>query len=146
MHVRVFSPGIFFLSFCKFSIFVFIAVFLYILCYFTQIRTNTVCVRTQAYILRSFLATSQRNCQLVEQDRTMGGKVVKKNTENKDLTGIKTNQRLDGGILMNCMRNVFEKAQYMRNNSTRKIGKKLQFHTIKVSSTTVEGDTMNHKA
>ena len=72
--------------------------------------------------------------------------MVKKNTENKDLTGIKTNQRLDGGILMNCMKNVFEKAQYMRNNSTRKIGKKLQFHTIKVSSTTVKGDTMNHKA
>jgi len=108
MHVRVFFPAIFLLPICRFSIFVFIAVFFYIFCAFTKVKANTVCVGTQASILRSVLAIqSKKNCQIVEEDRKMGAQVVKKNTQNKDF--IEDKQGVDGGFLTNCVRNVSKK-------------------------------------
>ena len=123
MHVRLFFPAIFSLPVCRFSIFVFIAVFFYISCSFMKVKTNAVCVRTQASILLSVLAIQSNNdCQIVEEGRTMGAQVVKKNTENKDF---RRQRRSGRRIFDKQCEKCFEKDKYTRNNSTRKIVKKL---------------------
>lgn len=126
MLVRVFFPAIFLLPVCRFSIFVLIDIFFYIFCSFTKVKANTVCVRSQASIYGPFWPFSQRNCQIVEEDRTiltMGAPwVVKKNTEKKDFRRqTRSGRRIFDELCEKC----FEKAKYKRNNSARKIGKKL---------------------
>ena len=123
MHVRVFFPAIFLLPVCRFSIFVFIAVFFYIFCSFMKVKANAVCVRTQASILLSVLAIQSNNdCQIVEEGRTMGAQVVKKNVENKDF---RRQRRSGRWIFDKQCEKCFEKDKYTGNNSTRKIVKKL---------------------
>ena len=124
MHVRVFFPAIFLLPVSSFSIFVFITVFFYIFCSFMKVKANTVCVTTQASILRSVLAIQSKklpNCRRRPNDAWVHHEWSKRTLKIKTL---EDKQGVDGGFLTNCEK-CFEKDKYTRNSSTRKIVKKL---------------------
>lgn len=87
-----------------------------------KVKANAVCVRTQASRLSVLAIQSNNDCQIVEEGRTMGAQVVKKNTENKDF---RRQRRSGRRIFDKQCEKCFEKDKYTRNNSTRKIVKKL---------------------
>ena len=114
------------------SVYVFIAFFFNFLCSFTEI---TVTVRQSLFVkeLRQLfyghLAIQSKifpNCFKRPNDGS-GTSVHKESTS-------RTNQGADTRLFTNYARNI-TKAKYKRNNSTRKIAKKLQHHNINLSRT-----------
>ena len=147
MHVRVFFPAIFLLPVCRFSIFVFIAVFFYISCSFMKVKANAVCVRTQASILRSVLAIQSKKLPNCRRRPNNGCNMSGQKRRTLKRKTLEDKQGLNGGFLTNCVRNVSKK-QSIRViiHQERQVKGSVQPHTIKVSSTTVNGDTMTDKA
>ena len=111
-------------------VFEFIAFVSDFLCSFTEI-TVTVCARDQAAIFRYSDYSVKEIAKLFKKTERW----VNKWSKRKSFEGKPRSGRLS--VLTNYARNVIRKAEYKRNNSTRKIAQKVQHHNINVSSTKV---------
>ena len=94
-------------------------------------KANAVYARAQAAILRSSGHSVKDIAKLLKKTERWVNKWSKrKSFEDKPRSGRPS-------VLTNRAGNLIEKAKYKRNNSTRKISKKLQRHSINVSNSTV---------
>ena len=134
VHVREFFPAIFFLPFCRFSIFVFWRFLFFSLLFHENEGVHCLCQSSDIYFLGT-LSVQSKKFQIVDEVSTMREQVVK----SKDLTRQTKEQMACFFFFTNCVKNVIEKAVSICVilQQDCKVKRKLQLHNIKVPSTTV---------